>query len=212
MSEKSSPLLEESAGSDDMALVQAARGGDVAAFEVLIRRYDRKLFRIAYHITNHRQDTEDVVQETFLKAFQRLAQFRGDSQFATWLTRIGVNTALIKLRERRAVREISIEGDSEAESERATLEIPDWVPNPEELYSKSELLEILDRGLRTLTPALASVFVLRDVEGFSIQQTADILALTNQAVKTRLLRARLKLRESLTKHFGKSQSRQYQML
>jgi RNA polymerase sigma-70 factor (ECF subfamily) len=192
---------------DDVPFVQAAKEGDVAAFEVLIKKYDGKIFRIAQHITNNREDAEDAVQEAFLKAFQNLAKFRGDSQFSTWLTRISVNKALEKLRKRRAVREVSMDGDFETESDIGPFEIADWVPNPEELYSRSELRDILRRGLRALKPGLAAVFVLRDIEGFSIQQTAEILGLTGDAVKARLLRARLKLRERLTKYFRRPESR-----
>jgi RNA polymerase sigma-70 factor (ECF subfamily) len=189
---------------DDVIFVDAAKDGDVAAFEVLIKRYDRKIFRIAHHITNNREDAEDVVQEAFLKAFQHLAQFRCDSQFSTWLTRISVNTALEKLRRRRAVREVSIDEDFEAESDIAPVEIADWVPNPEELYIRSELRDILRRGLRALKPGLAAVFVLRDIEGFSSKETGEILGLTDPAVKARLWRARLKLRERLTKYFRRT--------
>jgi RNA polymerase sigma-70 factor, ECF subfamily len=198
---KPSASLDIPPDADDTSFLLAAQGGNIAAFEVLIRRYDRKIFRIAHHITNNREDAEDVVQEAFLSAFQGLAQFRGDAQFSTWLTRIGVNKALVKLRKRRTIREVSIDEDFEAEGEIAPVQIADWVPNPEELYNKSELRDILDLGLRALNPALAKVFVLRDMEGFSTQQTGEILGLTNQAVKTRLFRARLHLREKLTEYF-----------
>jgi RNA polymerase sigma-70 factor (ECF subfamily) len=205
--EKASTVSDAAPTYDEAALVHAAKEGDVPAFEVLIKRYDKKIFRIAHHITDNREDAEDAVQETFLNAFQNLAQFRGDSQFSTWLTRISVNEALGRLRKRRAVREVSIDEDFEAESDIAPLEIADWAPNPEELYGRSELRDILRRGLQALRPRLAAVFVLRDIEGFSTEQTGEILGITDVAVKARLFRARLKLRESLAKYFRHPESR-----
>src|SRR5579863_5137589 len=106
--------LHEVAGGD-LALVQASKNGDVAAFEQLVKRYDRKLFRIAQSVTHNREDSQDAVQETFLKAYQHLAEFRGDSQFSTWLIRITVNQSLMKLRKQRAIREVSLDEDFQAD-------------------------------------------------------------------------------------------------
>src|ERR1700758_582528 len=120
--------------SDEMALVQAAKGGDVSAFEELVKRYDRNVFRIAQHITQNREDAEDVVQDAFIKAYQNLEQFQGNSKFYTWLVRIAVNEALMKLRRRKTSKTVSIDEDVETEDGSMPREVADWSPNPEQLY------------------------------------------------------------------------------
>jgi len=186
---------------DETKLVDAARSGDVGAFEQLVRRYDRNVFRIAQHITQNREDAEDVVQDAFLKAFQNLGQFQGQSKFYTWLVRIAVNEALMRLRRRRPERMVSIDEDVKTEDDSIPREIADWSPNPEQLYNQGELKEILQKTIQGLAPSFRTVFVLRDVEGLSTEETADALGLSVPAVKSRLLRARLQLRERLTKYF-----------
>jgi len=185
----------------ELALVHAAKLGDLAAFEELIGRYDRKVFRIALHITQNRADAEDVAQETFLKAFRGLAQFREEAKFSTWLFRIAANEGLMKVRRPRGLHFVSLAPDEERESAALPVEVVDWSPNPEQLYSQSELREILARALRRLPAGNRSVFLLRDVEGLSTSETAEVLNVSVQAVKTRLLRARLTLRERLNPHF-----------
>ncbi len=186
----------------DLALVHACKNGDAAAFEQLVKRYDSKLFRIAQHITHNREDAQDAVQEAFLKAFRKLTQFRENSQFSTWLTRITVNESLMKLRKQRFSREVSIDEDFQTEGHTAAFELADWAPNPEELYRGFELRNILRSELQELQPSLRVVFVLRDVEGLSAEQTAEVLELTQVAVKARLWRARLRLRERLSEYFS----------
>jgi RNA polymerase sigma-70 factor (ECF subfamily) len=204
MTADSAQLAVTTVASDDLDLVHASKNGDVAAFEELVKRYDRKLFRIAQHVTHNREDSEDVVQETFLKAFQHLGEFRETSQFSTWLIRITLNQALMKLRkQRRAIREVSLEEHFQAEGDMLPMEVTDWAPNPEQLYSASELRNILIKALKELRPILRAVFVLRDVEGLSIAQTAEVLNLSHAAVKARLWRARLQLRERLNRYFRK---------
>ena len=187
--------------SHDLDLVHAAKNGDVSAFEQLVGRYDRKLLRIAQHVTHNREDAQDAVQEAFLKAFQHLAQFREDSQFSTWLIRITVNQSLMKLRKQRSVREVSLDEDFQTDGDILPIEVADWAPNPEERYRTSELRDILAKMLEDLQPILRTVFVLRDIEGLSIVETAEVLDLTHTAVKARLWRARLQLRERLNKYF-----------
>jgi len=189
--------------SDDLNLVHATQNGDVSAFEQLVERYDRKLLRIAQHVTHNREDSQDAVQEAFLKAFQHLGNFREDSQFSTWLIRITVNQALMKLRKRRTTNEVSLDEDFQADEDMLPREVADWAPNPEELYRASELRDILIKTLEELRPILRTVFVLRDIEGLSIDQTAEVLDLSPAAVKARLWRARLQLRELLNKYFSK---------
>ena len=189
--------------SDDLDLVHASKGGDVAAFEELVRRYDRKLFRIAQHLTHNREDAEDVVQEAFLKAFQHLAQFRENSKFSTWLIRIALNQSLMKLRKLRTAREVSIDNDFQSEEDHLPIDVADWAPNPEELYRAAELQEILRKALQELGPGLRMVFVLRDIEGFSLEETTEALDLSLATVKARSWRARLQLRERLSVYFNK---------
>ena len=187
--------------SEESILVDAARAGDIGAFESLVRRYDRNVFRIAQHITQNREDAEDVVQDAFLKAYQNLGQFQGQSKFYTWLVRIAVNEALMRLRRRRPERMVSIDEDVKTEQDSMPREIADWSPNPEQLYTQLELKEILGKTIQGLAPSFRTVFVLRDVEGLSTEETASALELSVPAVKSRLLRARLQLRERLNKYF-----------
>jgi RNA polymerase sigma-70 factor (ECF subfamily) len=187
--------------SDELTLVQAAKSGDVSAFEELVRRYDRNVFRIAQHITQNREDAEDVVQDAFLKAYSNLAQFQGQSKFYTWLVRIAVNEALMKLRRRRPERTVSLDEEVKTEEDSVPREVADWSPNPEQQYSQAELREILSRTIQGLPPGFRTVFVLRDVEGLSTEETAEALELSIPAVKSRLLRARLQLRERLSRYF-----------
>src|SRR4051812_22232124 len=189
----------------DLALVEAARAGDVSAFEQLIKRYDRNVFRIANHITQNREDAEDVVQDAFLKAYQNLERFQEQSKFYTWLVRIAVNEALMRLRKRRTGtgRTVSIDEDIETDEDSIPREIADWTPNPEQMYNQAELKDILSRNIQGLPASFRTVFVLRDVEGLSTEETAEALQLSVPAVKSRLLRARLQLRERLNRYFKK---------
>src|SRR5579863_10391693 len=186
---------------DELTLVQAAKKGDDSAFEELVRRYDRNVFRIAQHITQNREDAEDVVQDAFLKAYQNLPNFQEQSKFYTWLVRIAVNEALMRLRRRRPERMVSLDEDIKTEEDSMPREVANWAPNPEQLYTQGELREILGKTIQGLPPSFRTVFVLRDVEGLSTEETADALDLSIPAVKSRLLRARLQLRERLSHYF-----------
>ena len=188
---------------DDLDLVHASKNGDVAAFEQLVKKYDRQLLRISQSVTHNREDSQDAVQEAFFKAYQKLAEFREDSQFSTWLIRITLNQSLMKLRKQRGVREISLDEDFHADGGILPREITDWVPNPERLYRATELRNILTNTLKELSPILRTVFVLRDIEGLSIDETAKVLDISHSAVKARLWRVRLQLRERLNKYFSK---------
>ena len=187
--------------SDELALVHAAKAGDLQAFEQLVRRYDRNVFRIAQHITQNREDAEDVVQDAFLKAFQNLEGFQENSKFYTWLVRIAVNEALMKLRRRRPGQMVSLDEDIRTEDDSVPRDVADWAPNPEQLYDQGELRDILQKTVQGLPASFRTVFVLRDVEGLSTEETAEALQLSIPAVKSRLLRARLQLRDRLTKYF-----------
>jgi RNA polymerase sigma-70 factor, ECF subfamily len=188
---------------DDLSLVHACKEGNAVAFEQLVRRYDVRLFRIAQHITHNREDAEEAVQDAFLKAFRNLGSFQEKSQFSTWLFRITINESLMKLRKRHT-RETPIEDSHQDPNTIGPSDIADWAPNPEQLYGALQLREILRSQLQALQPNLRVTFILRDVEGFSTEDTAEMLNVTVDAVKARVLRARLKLRQLLTKYFAAS--------
>ncbi|HEV2490100.1 MAG TPA: sigma-70 family RNA polymerase sigma factor [Candidatus Acidoferrales bacterium] len=191
------------ANGEEAALVAAAQAGDASAFETLVNRYERRIYRLAWNITQNEEDAEDVSQDAFLKAFQHLANFRGHSRFYTWLVRITVNQALMKLRKRRR-REVSLDDPVEAEESLMPREIEDWGPSPEERFGQEQLGRFLAAAIAELNIGLRVVFQLRDVEELSIEQTAELLGISKAAVKSRLLRARLKLREMLQVHFRPS--------
>lgn len=185
----------------DVALVEQVRAGDVTAYDTLVRKYERQVFRIAQHITQNREDAEDVVQDAFLKAYEKLDQFQGNSKFYTWLVRIAVNESLMRLRKRRNGKMVSIDEDVETEEGSVPRDLADWAPDPEMNYGQSELAEILRKTIQGLPQGFRIVFVLRDVEGLSTEETAETLGLSVPAVKSRLLRARLQLRERLSRYF-----------
>jgi len=149
------------------------------------------------------KDAEDALQDGLLSAFRNLKSFEGRSQFSTWLIRITLNQSLMKLRKQRATREVSLDEDFETDEDMLPREVIDWAPNAEELYSVSELRNILLKTIEELQPILRTVFVLQDLEGLSTVQTAEVLNLSQSAVKSRLWRARLQLRERLNKYFIK---------
>ena len=186
---------------DESQLVAQSREGDTSAFNELVRRYERKIFRLAQHITQNREDAEDVLQETFLKAYEHLDQFKGDAKFYTWIVRIAVNQALMKLRRRKTDRTVSIDETIDTGEDTVTREIAAWDEDPEQRFSRDELGGILDDAVQSLEPLYRSVFVLRDIEELSTEETAEALGLSIPAVKSRLLRARLQLREKLTRFF-----------
>jgi len=188
---------------DDLTLVHATKRGSVAAFDKIVRRYDRKLLRIAQSVTHNREEAEDAVQEAFFKAYQKLDQFHENAKFSTWMIRIVLNEALMKLRKQSRAREESIESTFPSDSDVLPRDLADWSPNPQELYGAVEFREILTKCLGSLQPGLRVVFVLRDVEELSIRETCEALSLSRVVVKSRLFRARLQLRERLTGYFRK---------
>jgi RNA polymerase sigma-70 factor (ECF subfamily) len=188
-------------GVDESILVAQSRQGDTVAFGELVRRYEAKIFRLALHVTQNREDAEDVLQETFMKAYEHLDQFQGNSKFYTWIVRIAVNQALMKLRRRKTDRSVSLDETIDTGEDTIVREIAAWDENPEQRFSREELGGILDTAVESLEPPYRSVFVLRDIEELSTEETADALGLSIPAVKSRLLRARLQLREKLTRYF-----------
>jgi RNA polymerase sigma-70 factor (ECF subfamily) len=199
------PLPSTVVKDDEGSLVAAAKGGDITAFETLVERYERKIFRLAQNITQNKEDAEDVMQEAFLKSYQHLDEFQGNSRFYTWLVRIAVNQALMKLRKRRP-NQISLDEDVDTGEDTIPREVEDWGPSPEDRYEQSELGSILNTTIAELEPPFRIVFQLRDIEELSTEETAEALGLSIPAVKSRLLRARLKLRQKLNKYFKRSEN------
>src|SRR5208337_3678613 len=185
---------------DEHLLVAAAKSGDVAAFEELVSRYERKIFRLTMNITGNHEDAEDAMQEAFLKAYSHLKDFHGDSRFYTWLVRIAANEALMRLRKRRP-NQFSLDEPVEGDTDLFPRELEDWGPTPEQRYARAEIQNIMSDVLDRLEPEFRIVFLLRDFEELSTQETAEALGISVSAVKSRLLRARLKLREKLNRHF-----------
>jgi RNA polymerase sigma-70 factor (ECF subfamily) len=190
----------EALSDDD--LVDLARGRDELAVRVITKRYNRRLFRIARSILRNDAEAEDVVQETYVRAFTGLDLFRGDAAFGTWLTRIAVNEALGRLRRRRP----TVDWESYSEN-RTTAQVIDFPASahskdPEQAMAQGEVREILERAIDELPDAFRAVFVARLIEDMSIEETADLFGLKPETVKTRLHRARTLLREELDKRLG----------
>src|SRR5664280_396640 len=150
---------------DESALVMQARDGDSIAFSELVRRYEGKIFRLAQHVTQNREDAEDVLQETFMKAYEHLDQFKGDSKFYTWIVRIAVNQALMKLRRRKTDKSVSLDETIDTGEDTIVREIAAWGEDPEQRFSREELGEILSAAIQSLESPYRSVFALRDMEG-----------------------------------------------
>src|ERR1700688_3334400 len=194
------PLPSTVVKDDEGSLVAAAKGGDITAFETLVGRYERKIFRLAQNITQNKEDAEDVMQEAFLKSYQHLDEFQGNSRFYTWLVRIAVNQALMKLRKRRP-NVVSLDEELDTGEDMMPREGEDWGPSPEQRYEQTELSGILSGVIGELDPQFRVVFQLRDIEELSTEETAEALGLSVPAVKSRLLRVRLKLRQKLNRYF-----------
>jgi len=201
MMTKAPMTVSSQAGTDETTLVAQAREGDTAAFGELVRRYEGKIFRLAQHVTQNREDAEDVLQETFMKAYEHLDQFQGNSKFYTWIVRIAVNQALMKLRRRKTDKSVSLDDTIDTGEDTMVREIAAWDENPEQRFSRDELGGILSSAVQSLEPPYRSVFMLRDIDELSTEETAEALGLSVPAVKSRLLRARLQLREKLTRYF-----------
>jgi RNA polymerase sigma-70 factor (ECF subfamily) len=186
---------------DEGELVSRAQSGDNEAFAELVGRYQNKIYRLARNITQSNEDAEDILQETFLKAYSHLDGFQRNSKFYTWIVRIAVNESLMKLRKRKSDRTVPLDEPLDTGEESVAREIAVWEDNPEQRYSREEMQEILDEAVESLKPDFRTVFTLRDIEELSTEETAEALDISIPAVKSRLLRARLALREKLTRKF-----------
>ncbi len=186
--------------------IDALRAGDKNEIARMIERFLDPIYRLSLRMMGTPQDAEDITQETFIKAMKALPSFEGRSSLSTWLFRIAVNESLMVLR-RKQLNLVSIDEDQDDESGiQAPVQIKDWCCLPEGEMLSSESRKHLDMAISRLSPNLKSVFILRDIHGFSIQETAEMLQLNEVTVKTRLLRARLKLREDLSAYFGERMS------
>ena len=184
--------------------LEALKTGGREAFARLVDQTSGHIYRVALQILSNEQDAEDVLQETYIKAFRALANFEGRSTLTTWLYRIAVNEALMALRKRRPQVFSMEEGGpaGEEDGEMESMEILDWCCMPEGELLSGETRHFLDRAVRQLPANQRVVFVMRDLEGLSIQETAAGLGISENNVKTRLLRARLRLRQELSLYFG----------
>lgn len=195
---------------DDRPLVRHAREGDFAAFETLVATHERRIYGLALRIVGQRHDAEEVAQQTFLSVIEHLQEFREESSFSTWLMRIATNHALALLRRRSRQRTVPL-GEDRSEDSYEDMPHPEfiaqWRETPEQIATRREIREMLTQALDELDQKYRLVFLLRDVEGLSTSETAETLGITVSNVKVRLLRARLMLRERLTRQFGDETTR-----
>jgi RNA polymerase sigma-70 factor (ECF subfamily) len=198
--------MEESARAEETALVRRAKRGDLAAFEQLVVTYERRVYTLARRMVGHEQDAEDVTQQTFVSVLEHLDGFRGDASFYTWLMRIATHAALKVIRKRKGLATVSLDEMTEGQEGYEGIPHPefiaDWRQSPEELVRNNETRRLLDDALAELDENYRVVFLLRDVEGMSVKETAESLGISEGNVKVRLLRARLQLRERLTRQLG----------
>jgi RNA polymerase sigma-70 factor (ECF subfamily) len=202
--------MEKSAVDPDQELVARAKAGDFTAFEQLVSRYERRVFATAFRIVGRREDAEEVVQDAFTSVIEHLPEFREESRFYTWLMRIAVNHALKRLRKnRRMISNLATTealSDSYADLPRPQFIAP-WRESPAAVAERHELQKLLGDALGELDEKYRSVFVLRDIEERPTTEVAELLGISEANVKVRLLRARLQLRERLTRALG-DESRQ----
>lgn len=190
----------------DSDLVRRAKAGELEAFETLATRHESAVYSLARRMLQNQHDAEDVTQQAFLSALEHLKSFREESSFSTWLLRIATHAALKVIRKRRGLDVTSLEEATEPQDGYEGIAHPeyiaDWSQSPERLAEKNETLRQIEEALTSLDEKHRLVFLLRDVEGLSVRETADTLGLSEANVKVRLLRARLQLRERLTRVFG----------
>jgi len=185
---------------NDITLVQAAQRGDKRAFAQLVEKYEARVYNLARKMMRDPQDAEDVLQETFINVYRHLNDFHGDAAFATWLYRIATNASLMKLRGRKDIT-VSLDEPVEAGDGTMPREIVDWGVTPEQALLSGEVRAQMNVAVEALPETLRAVFVLRDIEGLSVQETSDVLGISVPNVKTRLHRARMTLRENLSMYF-----------
>ncbi len=186
---------------DEYAFLVAAKRGDPVAFENLCKQSASTVFRVARRIMRNNEDAEDVVQESFQRAFIHLKSFNGDSRFSTWLSRIAINAALMKLRKKH-LRDVSLDESAEGEQRSSPIDVEDQGLNPEQLYAQKERERILSEAMKELTPGMRKAMELRELGEQSTEETARIMGISVGAVKARVFHGRRKLRERLKHYFG----------
>ena len=195
----------------DTELVGRAKNGDLDAFEALTNRYEERVYSLALRMLHQEEDAEDVTQQTFLSALENLGGFRGEASFSTWLLRIASHVALKVIRKRKGLNTTSLEEATEEADSYGRIPHPeyivDWRQSPEELVRKNEIQRLLEDALAKLDEKHRLVFLLRDVEGLSVKEAAEALGISEGNTKVRLLRARLQLREELTRTLGNPERR-----
>jgi RNA polymerase sigma-70 factor, ECF subfamily len=188
-------------GTGDMALVAAAKGGSSHAFDVLVERHARKILCVAQRVTRCREDAEDVVQQSFQKAFVQLQKFEGRSSFYTWLTRIAINEALMCLRTNHRARAVSMDEFTKGEENALVLQIRDLGASPERSCSQRERERILSFAVKQLAPGIRTALQLYELDERSLKESAQMMGVSVGTAKSRVFRGRRKLRETLTRYF-----------
>jgi len=186
---------------EEHSFLAAAKRGDSAAFETLCKQSANTVFHVARRMMRNTEDAEDVVQESFQQAFIHLKSFNGDSRFSTWLSRIAINAALMKLRKHR-LWDVSLDESAETEEPSARIEVEDQGPSPEQLYAQQEQQRILSEAMNQLTPGMRKAIELRELDERSTEETARIMGISVSAVKARVFHGRKKLRERLNHFVG----------
>jgi RNA polymerase sigma-70 factor (ECF subfamily) len=187
---------------EEYAFLAAAKRGDSAAFEILCKQSANTVFRVARQMMRNNEDAEDVVQESFQQAFIHLKSFNGDSRFSTWLSRIAINAALMKLRKKHRKWDVSLDESAETDESSSRLDVEDQGLNPEQLYAQKERQRILSEAMNELTPGMRKAIELRELGERSTEETARIMGISAAAVKARVFHGRRKLRERLNHFVG----------
>jgi RNA polymerase sigma-70 factor (ECF subfamily) len=196
MTEASQRGRPDAAAEEDLRLIERVLAGDRQAFEALVRNHERRVFRVTLAVLGQVEDAEDAMQDTFIKVYRHLNQFRRESRFTTWLTRIAVNEAL----QRRQARKdhFSLDESPDAQNQQFPHYFEPWAVDPEKLYTKQELRELVEKAIRSLPAIYREALILCDIEGVAGKEAADVLGVNLAAFKSRLLRSRLMMREALS--------------
>jgi len=203
--------MDEKTETSDLELLRRARSGQWEAFEELVTRFEPRVFGVTRRILQQQQDAEDATQQTFLSVMEHMDRFREEASVATWILRIATNHALKILRKRRGLTTVPLEPQADSSGDEEGLRRPDfiaqWRDDPADLVEQAEVMRLLRKALEELDEKYRTVFVLRDIQELSTQETADFLEISISNVKVRLLRARLQLRERLTRALGDESTR-----
>ena len=180
---------------EDLLLLDRILTGDAKAFEELVHRHEQRVYRVAMGIIGNHEDAEEAMQQTFLRVYQHLGGFQRSAKFTTWLTRIAINEALQIQRRRKQT--VSLDGLQVSDERVMPRELHDWHDDPSKVYDKQQIREFVERAIQSLPTIYREAFVLRDVQGLTSEEAAAALGIGVSALKTRLLRARLMMREAL---------------